>query len=99
MIAKVIETGESIQVEEVADLVDGQHIFLATKFPLYDSSGEIYGVVLFPMTLRIASVPRSRCARAKNASGLRQGSPPDGFTILRPVRDEQGRVVDFTWGL
>jgi PAS domain S-box-containing protein len=22
---------------------------------------------------------------------------PDGFTILRPVRDAQGRVVDFTW--
>lgn len=22
---------------------------------------------------------------------------PDGFTILRPVRDDRGRVVDFTW--
>ena len=22
---------------------------------------------------------------------------PDGFTILRPVRDAQGQVVDFTW--
>ena len=22
---------------------------------------------------------------------------PDGFTIMRPVRDERGRVVDFTW--
>jgi PAS domain-containing protein len=22
---------------------------------------------------------------------------PDGFTVLRPVRDNHGRVVDFTW--
>ena len=22
---------------------------------------------------------------------------PDGFTILRPVRDNQGRIIDFTW--
>ncbi len=26
-----------------------------------------------------------------------QELPPDGFTILRPVRDDGGRVVDFTW--
>lgn len=28
---------------------------------------------------------------------IAQELSPDGFTILRPVRDGQGRVVDFTW--
>jgi PAS domain S-box-containing protein len=41
---KVIETGKAFQIEEVADLQDGHHIFLANKFPLLDGDGQIYGV-------------------------------------------------------
>ena len=42
---RVAETGEPIQIEEVADLADGrQHVFLANKFPLRDAGGKIYAV-------------------------------------------------------
>jgi len=41
---KVLETGKAIQIEEVADLQDGHHIFLANKFPLVDAEGQVYGV-------------------------------------------------------
>ena len=41
---KVMATGKAIQVEEVADLQDGHHIFLANKFPLVDAHGQVYGV-------------------------------------------------------
>lgn len=41
---EVMETGRHIQIEEVADLKDGHHVFLANKFPLIDESGRIYGV-------------------------------------------------------
>ncbi len=41
---KVVETGKSIQIEELADLNDGHHIFLANKFPLKDAQGYVYGV-------------------------------------------------------
>lgn len=41
---KVMETGKAIQIEEVADLRDGLHIFLANKFPLVDVNGQVYGV-------------------------------------------------------
>jgi PAS domain S-box-containing protein len=41
---QVMKTGQSIQIEEVADLKDGHHVFLANKFPLVDPSGQIYGV-------------------------------------------------------
>ena len=41
---QVMETGKAIQIEEVADLPDGHHIFLASKFPLANANGQIYGV-------------------------------------------------------
>lgn len=41
---KAIATRKAIQIEEVADLQDGHHIFLADKFPLVDVDGETYGV-------------------------------------------------------
>lgn len=41
---EVMATGKAIQVEEVADLRDGQHIFLADKFPLVDADGQMYGI-------------------------------------------------------
>jgi PAS domain S-box-containing protein len=41
---QVMATGKSIQIEEVADLQDGHHVFLANKFPLVDADGHTYGV-------------------------------------------------------
>ena len=41
---EVMRTGQALQIEEIADLKDGHHIFLASKFPLVDATGEIYGV-------------------------------------------------------
>jgi len=42
--ARVMATGKAIQIEEIADLSDGHHIFLANKFPLVDAHGQVYGV-------------------------------------------------------
>jgi PAS domain S-box-containing protein len=41
---QVMATCKAIQIEEAADLQDGHHIFLANKFPLVDTDGQIYGV-------------------------------------------------------
>ena len=41
---RVTETGTAIQIEEIADLPDGHHIFLANKFPLVNAHGQVYGV-------------------------------------------------------
>ncbi|NTU49677.1 MAG: PAS domain-containing protein, partial [Desulfobulbaceae bacterium] len=41
---EVMATGQAIQIEEMADLEDGHHVFLANKFPLVDADGKVYGV-------------------------------------------------------
>ena len=41
---QVMATRTAIQIEEVADLQDGHHVFLANKFPLVDVDGQAYGV-------------------------------------------------------
>ena len=42
--SQVMKTGVPLQIEEVADLEDGHHVFLANKFPLVNALGQIYGV-------------------------------------------------------
>jgi two-component system CheB/CheR fusion protein len=41
---QVAESKQPIAIEEGAELLDGHHVFLASKFPLFDSAGRIYGV-------------------------------------------------------
>ena len=41
---KVIESKHPILVEETAQLIDGRHVYLNSKFPLIDSAGRVYGV-------------------------------------------------------
>ncbi len=40
----VIERGEVIEIEESVPHDDGEHVYIATKIPLKDESGMIYGV-------------------------------------------------------
>jgi two-component system CheB/CheR fusion protein len=41
---QVAQSRRPVDLEEVADLPDGHHVFLASKFPLTDSAGRLYGV-------------------------------------------------------
>jgi two-component system, NtrC family, sensor kinase len=41
---KVLEDGKAIYFEEEADLIDGNHTFIANKFPIFDINGKPYGV-------------------------------------------------------
>ena len=38
---KVAETGETLEIEEVAPLADGEHTYISIKFPVKDSQGNI----------------------------------------------------------
>ena len=42
---KIIDSGEAVEIEEANTLLDGQScVYLSTKFPLYNDTGEISGV-------------------------------------------------------
>jgi PAS domain S-box-containing protein len=42
--SKILKTGVPEQLEEVSNLVDGWHTFIANKSPLYDSHGKLYAI-------------------------------------------------------
>jgi PAS domain S-box-containing protein len=42
--SQVAQTRRPVDIEEVVDLPSGQHVLLASKFPLVDSDGRLYGV-------------------------------------------------------
>lgn len=69
----------------------------AHLFPVRDADGRVTHVVLTHVDL----TPVMQAEEALRASEERfrgaQEASPDGFAVLQPVRDEAGRVVDFTW--
>jgi PAS domain S-box-containing protein len=65
--------------------------------PIRDSQGRILGVVM--VFHEVTEKRRAEQALRESEERFRvaQELSPDGFTILRPVRDAQGGIVDFTW--
>jgi two-component system, chemotaxis family, CheB/CheR fusion protein len=61
---RIVETGESLLVEEVADLADGKrHTFLASKFPLRDPSGRLFGVGAVSQDITVVKEAEERLRR------------------------------------
>lgn len=81
---RVLRTGGEVVLEE-----SGRAFF--------DERGRF--VRLMGMTADVTARTQTEAAQHRSEERFRvaQVLSPDGFTILRPVRDAQGRVVDFTW--
>jgi len=77
---------------------DGSDLWtMVSTNPLFDANGKYTDSLA--MVTDITEQRRAREALRASEERFRvaQEMSPDGFTILRPVRDESGRVVDFTW--
>jgi PAS domain S-box-containing protein len=74
-----------------AEFFDGSYI------PQFDSFGKAEGLIGYFRNI----TERKRVEEALKESEARfrvaQEMSPDGFTILHPVRNENGEIVDFTW--
>ena len=86
---QVMATRKAIQVEEVADLQDGHHVFLANKFPLVDVDGQTLGVVSISHDI----TERKRAEDALRKSEVRFRSVMENMSEGLMLFDAQGNVV------
>ncbi|HUJ69237.1 MAG TPA: chemotaxis protein CheB, partial [Syntrophorhabdales bacterium] len=93
---EVMRTGQALQIEEVADLKDGHHVFLASKFPLVDATGEIYGVgaISHDITRQKAAEEALRASEEHYRSLFE--NMLNGYAYCKMIFDESG-PKDFTY--
>lgn len=66
---QVIQTGQMMEMEEVATLADGPHTYMSIKFPLKDDQGKVYG--LCGISTDITQRKAAEAALAKNEAKFR----------------------------
>jgi PAS domain S-box-containing protein len=62
-----------------------------------DVAGKLVSMVGINMDITARKKAEDKLRQSEERFRAVQEVSPDGFTILRPVRDSQGRVIDFTW--
>jgi PAS domain S-box-containing protein len=65
--------------------------------PIRDSAGNIIGAVLVFQDVTEKRRTQNALRESEERFRVAQELSPDGFTILRPIRDDAGSVIDFTW--
>ncbi|MGE5496627.1 MAG: PAS domain S-box protein, partial [Syntrophothermus sp.] len=93
---KISEAGKLMQVEEEADLADGQHhIFMTNKFPLFDQNGQVYATCGISTDITGIKKMERELRGSEERFRIVQEVSPDGFTILKPYFDQNGKLADF----
>jgi PAS domain-containing protein len=65
--------------------------------PVRGSDGKIAGGIVAARETTRLKEAEAALRTSEERFRVAQDLSPDGFSILRPIRDESGRVVDFTW--
>jgi PAS domain S-box-containing protein len=89
--SKILKSGVPEQLEEISDLVDGHHIFLANKFPLYDSQGKPYAICGISADI----TERKQMEEALQKSKAKLEAALDSMTNAVFISDTQGNFIEF----
>jgi len=79
-----------------AERPDGTRIpFAPVATPLLNAAGVPVGAVNVLVDISSARAVADQLRRSESRFHAAQGLSPDGFVVLEPLRDEDGRVIDF----
>lgn len=99
-VQRVLDTGKIVGLGNHTKLIakDGAEYQISdSAAPIKDADGQTQGVVLVFRDVTQEYALREALRESEARFRVAQELSPDGFTILHPVRNDTGEVVDFTW--
>jgi len=96
-IRRCIETGESYDLELAFTSAKGRHLWTHTIGHAVQKEGKTIEIIGTFQDITERKQSEEVLRESEERFRVAQEMSPDGFTILHPLRNEKGEVVDFTW--
>ncbi len=93
----VLDTGRSARMEIAFPLSEESRIYDIIAEPVCDDNGQVVEVSTFSLDITDRRRAEEASKRSEERFRIVQDISPDGFTILAPVKNDHGEIVDFEW--
>ncbi|NWJ98040.1 MAG: PAS domain-containing protein [Chloroflexi bacterium] len=101
LIRQVLETGETLLDQELSSETPSKpgqiHFWTTTYYPIRDHAGQLLGVGFIVRDVTKSKMTEETLRQSQERFRIAQELSPDGFIIMRSLRDEQGEIIDFVW--
>ncbi|MBN2728660.1 MAG: PAS domain S-box protein [Bacteroidales bacterium] len=96
---KTITKGETTEDEilEIEAFDNQKRIILNYTAPVYNDDNELQAAIIVNQDITELKNALEQKRKIDERFRIAQDNSPDGFTIFKPVRDIQNRIIDFTW--
>ena len=82
---------------EIEDFKGQKKIILNYTAPVFDDKGNVQAAIVVNQDITERKQAEEALHKSEERFRVAQEISPDGFTILHPLRNEKGEIVDFTW--